>query len=121
MFLNIFLYKQGFPGDSDGKESACNAGDWVRSMGWEDPLEQGMATHSSILAWKNSHEQRNLEGYTPWGGKESNMTERLSTAHITFKDNFPFTVIKNIDYFPHFLKNHFFIWLCCVLTATRRD
>ena len=25
---------------------------WVRSLGWEDPLEKGMATHSSILAWK---------------------------------------------------------------------
>ena len=26
---------------------------WVRSLGWEDPLEEGMATHSSILAWRN--------------------------------------------------------------------
>ena len=52
-----------------------------------------MATHSSILAWKNPHEQRNLVGYTPWGGKESDMTERLSTAHTTFKGNFPFTDI----------------------------
>ena len=34
-------------GGSDGKESACNVGD----LGWEDPLEKGMATHSSILAW----------------------------------------------------------------------
>ena len=82
----------GFPGGSDGKESACNAGDpslipgsgrslgepmgyplqyswaslvaqtvgnlpavqdtWVRSLGWEDPLEKGMATHLSILAWR---------------------------------------------------------------------
>ena len=25
---------------------------WVRSLGWEDPLEEGMATHSSILAWR---------------------------------------------------------------------
>ena len=25
---------------------------WVRSLGWEDPLEKGMATHSSILAWR---------------------------------------------------------------------
>ena len=33
-------------GGSDGKESACNAGDWVWSLGWEDPLEKGMATHS---------------------------------------------------------------------------
>ena len=35
---------------SSGKESACNAGDWVRSLGWEDPLEKGKATHSCILA-----------------------------------------------------------------------
>ena len=37
----------GFHGGSDSKESTCNAGD----LGWEDPLEKGMATHSSILAW----------------------------------------------------------------------
>ena len=81
-----------FPGGSDSKESACNAGDhgsvpglgrssgegigyplqyfwvslvaqtvknlpvvletWVQSLGWEDPLEEGMATHSSIPAWR---------------------------------------------------------------------
>ena len=34
-----------FLGSSAGKESTCNAGD----LGWEDPLEKGMATHSSIL------------------------------------------------------------------------
>ena len=39
---------EGFPGGSDGKESACNMGD----LGQEDPLEKGMATHSSILAWE---------------------------------------------------------------------
>ena len=37
---------------SVGKEPACNAETWVRSLGWEDPLEKGMATHSSILAWR---------------------------------------------------------------------
>jgi len=37
----------GFPDGSDGKESSCNAGDLGRSLGWEDPLEEGMATHSS--------------------------------------------------------------------------
>ena len=42
----------GFPGGSDSKESACNAGDWVQSLGWEDLLEKVMATHSSILAWR---------------------------------------------------------------------
>ena len=42
----------GFPGCSDGKESACNAGDLGSILGQEDPLEKGMATHSSILAWR---------------------------------------------------------------------
>ena len=41
----VFL---GFPCGSAGKESACNAGD----LGWEDSLEKGKATHSSILAWR---------------------------------------------------------------------
>ena len=39
-------------GGSDNKESSCSAGDWVRSLGWKDPLEKGMATHSSIPAWR---------------------------------------------------------------------
>jgi len=41
----------GFPGGSDGKEPACNAGDRVWSLGQEDALEKGMSTHSSI-AWR---------------------------------------------------------------------
>jgi len=43
----IFL---GFPGGSNGKESACNIGDPCSVPGLEDPLEKGMATHSRILA-----------------------------------------------------------------------
>ena len=42
----------GFPCGSDGKESACNAGAQVQSLGREDPLEKETATHSSILAWE---------------------------------------------------------------------
>ena len=42
----------GFPWGSAVKESACNAETGVRSLGREDSLEKGMATHSSILAWK---------------------------------------------------------------------
>ena len=41
-----------FPDGSAGKESACNAGELVRSLGWEDPLEKEMAAHSGILAWQ---------------------------------------------------------------------
>ena len=39
----------GFPGGLDGKQPACKAGDWVRSLCWKDPLEKEMATYSSIL------------------------------------------------------------------------
>ena len=39
----------GFPNSSVGKESACNAGDQGSNPGWEDPLEEGQATHYSIL------------------------------------------------------------------------
>jgi len=42
----------GFPCGSAGKESTCNAGDLGLVLGWEDPLEKGMATHPSILAWR---------------------------------------------------------------------
>ena len=47
----------------------------VQSLGWEDRLEEGMAIHSSILAWTESHGQRSLAGYSPWGHKELDMTE----------------------------------------------
>ena len=57
----VFL---GFPGTSDGKESACSVGVLGLIPESEDPLEKGMATHSSILAWR-----------TPWteepGGLQS--------------------------------------------------
>ena len=51
----------------------------------EDPLEEGMATHSSILAVK-SHGQRSLDGYSPWSCKELDMTEQLTTTllQLTF-------------------------------------
>ena len=42
---------------------------WVQSLGWEDPLEKEMATHSSTLAWR-IHGWRSLVGYSPWGRKE---------------------------------------------------
>ena len=44
--IGYLLQFLGFPAGSDGKESACSSGD----LGWEEPLEGGMATHSSILA-----------------------------------------------------------------------
>ena len=48
----------------------------VRFLGLEDPLEEVMATHSSILPWRIPME-RSLGGYSPWGGKESDTTDQL--------------------------------------------
>ena len=47
---------------------------WVQSLGWEDPLEEAMATHSSILAWKIPWTEE-TNGLRPWGHKESDTTE----------------------------------------------
>ena len=47
----------------------------VRSLGWEDPLEKGMGTHSSTFAWR-----RSLVGYSPWSHKESDTTEQLTSS-----------------------------------------
>ena len=49
---------------------------WVQSLGWEDLLEKGMATHSSTHAWKIPY-QLPLAGYSPWCRKESDTTEQL--------------------------------------------
>ena len=52
---------------------------WVRSLGWEDPLEENMATHPSILAWRIPGTE-DPGGCSPWGHKELDTTEQLSTA-----------------------------------------
>ena len=49
----------------------------VQSLGWEDPLEKGMATHSSTLAWKIPQMEEHSRLYSPWGCRESDTTERL--------------------------------------------
>ena len=53
---------------------------WVPSLGQEDPLGKGMATHSSIPAWKIPEEE---EGYSPWGQKESDKTKWLTLSFLS--------------------------------------
>ena len=53
---------------------------WVQFLGWEDSPEKVTATHSSILAWRILWTEE-PGGLSPWGLKESDMTERLSTGH----------------------------------------
>ena len=69
------------PGRSEVKASACNAGD----LGREDPLEKGMATHSSILAWETprTKETGRLQSM---GMHRSDMTEQLIYIHRVFNE-----------------------------------
>ena len=80
----------GFPGGLDGiKNLPAVRETWVSSLGWKDPLEEGMTTHSSILAWRIltnrgawwcSYDTVHRMSYIPWCRKESDVTERLTTA-----------------------------------------
>ena len=80
----VFL---GFPGGSDGKESTGSAGDLGLILGWEDPLEKGMATHSSILAWR-----------IPWteetGRPQSIKSDPQSDFHFHFIYNRIFSSVQ---------------------------
>ena len=70
----------GFFGGLDGKESTCNEGDLslMPELGRSPRGGHGNPLRYSCL--ENPHGQRSLEDYSPWGRKESDMTEHLSTA-----------------------------------------
>ena len=53
---------------------------WIRTLSWEDPLEEGMETHSSILAWRIPMDPGAWRAIVH-GVTESDMTEQLSTVH----------------------------------------
>ena len=76
----VFL---GFPDDSDWKESACNVGDLGSITGLRRAPGKGNGNPIWYSCLENPHGQRNLEGYFPWGCKESDMTEWLSQKHTT--------------------------------------
>ena len=78
-WLNWTVY-EGFLGSLAGKESACNVGD-LGSIPGSGRLPGGR--HGNPLQYsclENPHGQKSLVGYSPWGHKESDMTEWLSTA-----------------------------------------
>ena len=94
MKLKICLEKQqlllsnitnlGFPGGSDSKESACNAGDLGSVPGWGRSPGGGHSNPLQYSCLENPHGQRSLGSYSPWSCKESDTAKRLSTAeHIT--------------------------------------
>ena len=79
-----------FPGGSDGKESACNTGDLDLILR-EDPLEKGMATHSSILAWR-----------IPWTEEPGKLQfSSVQFSHLVMSDSVtPWTAAPSFPVFP---------------------
>ena len=77
--LSLSLKCLGFPGSSEGKESTCNVGDLglIHGLGRSPGERHGNPLQYSCL--ENPHGQRSLAAYSPWGGKESDTTEWLST------------------------------------------
>ena len=82
----------GFPGSSDGKESACNAGDPGSIPGLGNLLEKGMATHPSILAWR-----------IPWR-EEPGELQSMGSQELDTTEWLHFTSLKavsaNLYFFP---------------------
>ena len=58
-------------------------GTWIQSLGWEDPLEKEMATHSLVFLPGEFHGQRSLVGYSPWVCKELDMTDTSTGSNIS--------------------------------------
>ena len=67
----------GFSGGSSGKQSACDGGNVASISGWEDPRRRAWQPTPVFLPGE-VHRQRSLAGYSPWGHKESDTTERLT-------------------------------------------
>ena len=68
----------GFPGGSDGKDSACNEGDLTGKIPWR---QEELPTQVSLPG--KPHGQRILEDYSPWSLKESDMTKQLTLHFVS--------------------------------------
>ena len=73
----------GFPGGSECKESACNAGDLDSIPGLGRFPGGGRGNPLQYSCLENSHGQKSLAGYSPWGRKESDTTDHLGTSTMS--------------------------------------
>ena len=90
--LNQLFPFSDFPGGSDGKASACNAGDrpgfdpWVGKIPWRRKWQP-----TPVFLPGESHGRRSLVGYSPWGHKESDTTRRLHSHSFPSLVQFPYS------------------------------
>ena len=81
-FLSLFLVVLAFPGGSSGKKPTCQGRrhefhPWVGKIPWRRKWHP-----TPVFLPGESHGQRSLEGYSPWGGKKSDRTEHAPTWHL---------------------------------------
>ena len=88
IYISVFITpntSMGFPGGSDGKESTCIVGHLALIPGLGRSPAGGHGNSFQYSCLENPNGQRSLVGYSPWGRKELDMTEWLSTAqHSTW-------------------------------------
>ena len=99
----------GFPGGSDGKESACSAGDLGLIPRLGRSPEGGHDNPLQYSCLENPHGQRSLAGYSPWGCKELDTIKQLSTAQ--HMDSVPLIMTAGIYQMPRTI-------LSCILYAS---
>ena len=80
LYVSVCIYSRSSLLTQTGKNLPTMQETWVQSLGWEDLLEKRMAMYTSILPGE-FYGQRSLVGYTPWGRKESDMTEQLTNVY----------------------------------------
>ena len=77
---DVCIFNLSFPGGSQGKESACNAGDTGSVSGLGRSPAEGNGNPLQQSGLENLHGQRSLAGYSLWGCKESDMTEQVTLS-----------------------------------------
>ena len=104
---------------------------WVRLLGWEDPLEEGLATHSSILAWRIPMDRGALWATVHGCCKELDITEQLGTAQhkiiwlglvneisFTSFNNFAYLKYKSLLFSKNVTSHHYIILPILILSNT---
>ena len=95
VFNGKYPHLLGFPGGSDGKESACNAGDLSSIPGLGRSPGGGHDNSLQYSCLEKPHGPRSLVGYSPWGCKQSGTTEWLSThPHLSLAKYYVSCILK---------------------------
>ena len=94
-YLHMLCHTLGFPRSSFCKETACSVGDRGLFLGWEDPLEKEMATHSSVLTWRIPWTEK------PCGLQSMELQESDTTYLLNHHHAIPWSLLKSRSIFEN--------------------